>query len=155
HIQDDQRALNHFHDALVPGGHAIVLVPAHPWLYTACDETLGHFRRYTPDELRERMEAAGFDIVSLRQFNRLGVAGWWVSGKLGKKDLSPFQMRAYELLLPVAKLLDRIGAGPGLSLIAVGRKPADGADARPAARTVQAALPDSGRAAAVQPAPAV
>lgn len=154
HIEDDQRALDHFHGALVPGGHAVVLVPAHPWLYTACDDTLGHFRRYTPDELRDKMEKAGFDIVSLRQFNRLGVLGWWVSGKLGKKDLSPFQMRAYEFLLPLAKLLDRIGAGPGLSLIVVGRKPA--ADARPrTADQARAATPEPGPAPAAQPAAAV
>ena len=46
---------------------------------------------------------------------------------------SPTQMRIYELLLPVAKLIDALHIGPGLSLIAVGRKPT-GADApRPAA----------------------
>ncbi len=122
HIKDDERVLRHFYDTLMPGGHAIVLVPAHEWLYTACDKTLGHFRRYTPEDLREKMEEAGFHIVSLREFNRLGVLGWWASGKLGKRDLSPFQMRAYELMLPIAKVLDRIGLGPGLSLIVVGRK---------------------------------
>lgn len=123
HIEDDRLALRHFFDALVPGGHAVILVPAHPGLYTACDRTLGHFRRYRPDELREKMEQAGFQIVQMGEFNRLGAIGWWVSGKLGRRDLSPFQMRLYEFLLPVAKLMDRLRIGPGLSLIAVGRKP--------------------------------
>lgn len=123
HIQDDRATIDNFYTMLQPGGHAIVLVPAHPKLYTACDKTLGHFRRYTPQELTDKFKAAGFEIVSVEEFNRLGVLGWWVSGKLGKKDLSPLQMRAYEFLLPLAKLMDRLKLGPGLSLIIVGRKP--------------------------------
>ncbi len=123
HIEDDAGALKHFYDILEPGGHAIVLVPAHPWLFSKCDEALGHYRRYTDEEVRAKLAAAGFDVVSVRQFNRLGVFGWWLNGKLGRKDLSPTQMRVYEMLLPLAKLMDRIGVGPGLSVIGVGRKP--------------------------------
>jgi glycosyltransferase involved in cell wall biosynthesis len=123
HIEDDAAAIRHFHDILEPGGHAIVLVPAHPRLYTECDRALGHFRRYTEEELRAKFRGAGFEIASVRQFNRLGVFGWWLNGKLGRKDLSPFQMRVYELMLPIAKLMDRVRAGPGLSLVIVGRKP--------------------------------
>jgi glycosyltransferase involved in cell wall biosynthesis len=124
HIENDRTVLDHFREVLRPGGHAVVLVPAHPWLFTECDRTLGHFRRYTESELREKFAAAGFEVVSLQQFNRLGVYGWWVSGKLGRKDLSPFQMRVYELLLPLAKLLDALKLGPGLSIVIVGQKPA-------------------------------
>ncbi len=123
HIEKDQDVLGHFYDILAPGGCAIVLVPCHPWLYTACDKTLGHFRRYTPDELRQKFVAAGFEIVSAQQFNRLGTLGWWASGLLKKRELSPFQMKVYELLMPLARLMDRLKIGPGLSLIVVGRKP--------------------------------
>jgi glycosyltransferase involved in cell wall biosynthesis len=123
HIERDRDVLGHFFDTLAPGGHCIVLVPAHPWLYTVCDKTLGHFRRYTEAELGQKFKDAGFDVVSLQQFNRLGVLGWYASGLLRKRELSPFQMRVYELLLPIAKLMDTLRLGPGLSLIAVGRKP--------------------------------
>lgn len=123
HIEDDTLVLKQFFDALVPGGHAVVLVPAHPALYSACDRALGHFRRYRREELREKMEAAGFGVVQIGEFNRLGTLGWWVSGKFGVRELTPLQMRAYELMLPLAKLMDTLRIGPGLSLIAVGRKP--------------------------------
>jgi glycosyltransferase involved in cell wall biosynthesis len=123
HIEDDQSALKHFLEVLEPGGHAIVLVPAHPRLYSACDKNLGHFRRYTQEELKGKMAAAGFEVVNIQQFNRLGVPAWWLNGKLGRKDLSPLQMRIYDWLLPIAKALDGLGVGPGLSLIAIGRKP--------------------------------
>jgi glycosyltransferase involved in cell wall biosynthesis len=131
HIENDGAALKHFYDILEPGGHAIVLVPAHPRLFTKCDEALGHYRRYTEEELRSKLTAAGFEVASIRQFNRLGVLGWWLNGKMGRKDLSPMQMRVYEMLLPIAKLIDRIGIGPGLSVVGVGRKPVGVSAARP------------------------
>lgn len=123
HIEQDEHVLRQYFDLLEPGGHAIILVPCHPWLYSECDKALGHFRRYTPEELRGKMQKAGFEVVSLHEFNRLGVMGWWLNRKLGKAHLSPAQMKTYELLLPLAKLWDWTGKGPGLSVIGVGRKP--------------------------------
>ena len=122
HIEADTTALAHYHETLVDGGHCIILVPAQPWLFSECDRALGHFRRYTNAELRKKMEDAGFEVVSLRQFNRLGVAGWFVNKILKRADLSPRQMRLYEWLLIPAKILDALRIGPGLSVIAVGRK---------------------------------
>jgi hypothetical protein len=47
-----------------------------------------------------------------------------VSGKLlGKEHLSHGQMKMYNRLLPLAKLIERVSAWPALSAIAVGRKP--------------------------------
>lgn len=143
HIERDQDVLHEFFEALVPGGHAVVLVPAHPSLYSACDRTLGHFRRYTREELTSKFVAAGFHVASCEEFNRLGVFGWWVNKHLGRKDLSPTQMRIYELLLPLAKLMDMIKVGPGLSLIIVGQKPLDSESAalKATPETVVASLP--------------
>lgn len=53
----------------------------------------------------------------------MGVPGWWVNKKLGRRDLNPRQMRAFEWLLPLAKLVEALKLGPGLSLIGVGRRP--------------------------------
>jgi len=124
HLEPDAEVVQQFHDLLVPGGHAIILVPAHAWLYSECDRTLGHVRRYSLAELRRKLASAGFEIADASPFNRLGTLGWWLSGRLGKRDLSPRQMRLFELMLPVARLMDALRLGPGLSVIAVGRKPA-------------------------------
>jgi glycosyltransferase involved in cell wall biosynthesis len=123
HIASDEAVLRAYYDLLQPGGHAIVLVPAHPSLYGPCDAALGHERRYTRVELHTKMQTAGFEVVSLDEFNRMGVPGWWVNKKLGRRDLNPRQMRAFEWLLPLAKLMERLKIGPGLSLIGVGRRP--------------------------------
>jgi SAM-dependent methyltransferase len=123
HIAPDEQVLRAYHDLLEPGGHAIILVPAHMWLYGPCDEALGHVRRYTSTELHTRMQAAGFEIVMMEEFNRMGVPGWYLNKKLGRRDLNPRQMRLFELLLPVAKGMEAMKLGRGLSLIGVGRKP--------------------------------
>ena len=124
HLGPDEQVLRAYYDLLEPGGHAIILVPAHPSLFSPCDEALGHFRRYTHPELKTKMEGAGFEVRSLTEFNRLGVPGWWLNKQLGRRDLNPRQMRAFEWLLPVAKFMDAAKLGPGLSLIGVGRRPA-------------------------------
>jgi hypothetical protein len=62
--------------------------------------------------------------VMMEEFNRLGVPGWYLNKKLGRRDLNPRQMRAFEWLLPIAKLMESLKLGRGLSLIGVGRKPA-------------------------------
>jgi len=123
HIAPDEQVLRAYYDLLEPGGHAIILVPAHPSLYGPCDAAIGHERRYTQPELHTKMRAAGFEVVSMQEFNRLGVPGWWLNKQLGRRDLNPRQMRAFEALLPVAKLIEALKLGPGLSLIGVGRKP--------------------------------
>jgi hypothetical protein len=54
----------------------------------------------------------------------LASVGWAVSGHLLRKgDVSPWQARGFDRLLPVAKLLDYVLPVPGMSLIVVGRKP--------------------------------
>jgi hypothetical protein len=50
--------------------------------------------------------------------------GWYISGKVLKRtSLSARQMKLFEWLLPVAKLVERLPLLPHLSVIAVGRKP--------------------------------
>jgi glycosyltransferase involved in cell wall biosynthesis len=125
HIAPDEQVLRAYFDLLQPGGHAIILVPAHPSLFSPCDEALGHQRRYTTVELHTKLQRAGFEVVMMEEFNRMGVPGWYLNKQLGRRDLNPRQMRVFEWLLPVAKLMEAMKLGRGLSLIGVGRKPVD------------------------------
>jgi glycosyltransferase involved in cell wall biosynthesis len=123
HIKADEQVLRAYYELLEPGGHAIILVPAHMWLYGPCDAAIGHERRYTQAELHTKMQKVGFEIVQMNEFNRLGVPGWWLNKQLGRRDLNPRQMRLFEWLLPIAKAAEAMHLGPGLSLIGIGRKP--------------------------------
>jgi SAM-dependent methyltransferase len=51
HIPDDRAELARAAGRVRPGGHLVVLSPAHPWLYTSFDHAIGHCRRYTRHSL--------------------------------------------------------------------------------------------------------
>lgn len=52
HIEDDRSELARAALLLRPGGHLVVLSPAHGWLFSPFDEAVGHFRRYSLRTLR-------------------------------------------------------------------------------------------------------
>ena len=51
HIEDDRGELGRATAHLKPGGHLVVLSPAHAWLFSRFDASIGHFRRYTKKTL--------------------------------------------------------------------------------------------------------
>lgn len=65
HLEDDARALEAWREALHPGGHLLLHVPAHPRLFGYWDAMLGHHRRYRKHELRARLVAAGLEPVRI------------------------------------------------------------------------------------------
>lgn len=65
HIADDQAALNALSRTTQPGGHLVLSVPSHPSEWRWDDDFYGHIRRYTPEDLAQKLEAAGFEIVTL------------------------------------------------------------------------------------------
>ena len=68
HIDDDGAGLREVRRLTTPGGYFMVTVPAHRALWSQFDEESHHCRRYEPDELRERLTAAGFAVEYLTPF---------------------------------------------------------------------------------------
>ncbi len=120
HIEGDVSALERLRDVLAAGGKLILLVPAYQSLYGTLDRELGHYRRYSRKELQEKLRATGFRLLELQHFNAAGILGWAVNGLLlRRKKLPPFQLKLYNLLLPLFKI-ERLFRLPfGLSLITV------------------------------------
>src|SRR6266508_335274 len=63
HIEEDTAALAEIYRVCMPGGLALILVPAFKFLWSARDVDLHHYRRYTLGQLTQRMQAAGFNVV--------------------------------------------------------------------------------------------
>ena len=123
HIQDDIGALRNIQTALADGGRAIVLVPYGPWLFGTLDEVLGHYRRYTPDELSAVCAEAGFHVDHIIRFNKSGVPAWWFNCRiLHRKTFGLAQIRALNLFTPIFRMIDAWLPLPPLSLIAILRK---------------------------------
>lgn len=124
HVDDEAQALANIRAALVPGGRAIVLVPQGPWLYGSLDRVLEHRRRYSRASLREAVQAAGFELLDLVDFNKVGVLGWFGSGRvLHREHFSKIHLKAFNTAIPLIRGVDGRAPWPGLSLVAVARKP--------------------------------
>lgn len=123
HIPDDGVGLRNIASALMPGGTAIVLVPQDQGIYGTLDEVLGHYRRYSEAELRERMEAAGFEVERVLQFNRVTRPGWYVNGRiLKRRHFSRLQLWLFDRLVWLWRRVDGVWPWRAVSLIAVGRR---------------------------------
>jgi SAM-dependent methyltransferase len=121
HIEEDIAAMRSMRDMLAPGGKAIVLVPALPFLYGTLDKELGHARRYSRRELGAHMEEAGLRVERLFYFNVAGIAGWFVNARLRKVPRIPLdQLRFFDAMVPVLRLEDAFPLPFGQSLVAVG-----------------------------------
>jgi SAM-dependent methyltransferase len=72
HIEDAAREARQAVSHLKPGGVLIVLAPAHQWLFSAFDEAVGHFRRYTRTTLAA-VVPAGLTTEQLVYLDALGL----------------------------------------------------------------------------------
>lgn len=126
HIEDDRRELAHYHRLLAAQrGCVCLFVPARPEIYAPIDRDFGHFRRYTRPELRQKLAAAGFEIVKLRYYNLAGYFAWWLNFRvLKKRGFNAGAVRLFDrAIFPIVHSFEtRICAPPfGQSLLAVAR----------------------------------
>jgi SAM-dependent methyltransferase len=123
HIKDDVLAMHNCKKLLKKEGHLIILVPAYQLLFNKFDTELEHYRRYTTDMLKKRMQS-DFSIIHSQYFNATGIAGWILSGSiLRKKTIPAGQMKLYNKLVPIFKIIDKVLFNLlGLSAIVVGKK---------------------------------
>ena len=125
HIEDDLAALRNIIGALKPGGRAIILVPHGQSIFGQLDVVLGHFRRYSHEQLAGRLREAGFEVERILNFNRVSRPGWYIAGKVLKRArISRLQLRLFNSLVWLWRRVDRFIPWPPTSIIAIARKPA-------------------------------
>lgn len=128
HLRDDVSALKNMHAILQQQtGIALLMVPAHQWLYGSMDRQAGHFRRYTSASLSNKLQQAGFEILRLYHFNTFGVLPWFINNRILKKDLDGsgigWQIKIFDTyIVPVIRRLEAMIKFPvGQSIIAIVR----------------------------------
>jgi SAM-dependent methyltransferase len=68
HVDEDERVLAEIYRSVRPGGGAVLLVPQHPWLWSAHDRLVEHRRRYSRRGLVRKVQNAGFELDLVTSF---------------------------------------------------------------------------------------
>lgn len=126
HLEEDVRALKAMGSTVAAGGNVVLLVPGYPSLYGEFDRAVGHVRRYTPETLRQAVEAAGLQVTMLKPVNLLGGLAWWAAVRMGGRGRpTPTLVKLYDrVIVPLVRVSERRFAPPfGQSVLCVARVP--------------------------------
>ncbi|MGH8173153.1 MAG: class I SAM-dependent DNA methyltransferase [Rhodanobacteraceae bacterium] len=137
HIERDDAVLASVHDALRPGGGLLITVPQHAWLWSDTDVAAHHVRRYARAELKQKLVAAGFEVLRTTSFVTLLLPAMWLARRRrgdGMQEVeaelalpAPLNAIGYATLRAEAMLIrSGINLPAGGSLLAIARKPAAG-----------------------------
>ena len=122
HIEDDGLALNFIYEMLRQNGKALILVPAHQFLYNNIDKKVGHYRRYSKKTLLDLINKTKFKIDDIYFYNASGILGWILSGNILKKDeIEEDTYSLYDKMIPFIKTIEKhlLFRSIGISLITV------------------------------------
>lgn len=124
HIESDDLALTHTRSLLRPGGMLVLIVPAHEWLYGSMDTSIGHYRRYTTNMLKGKLERVGFRVIRQKYVNMVGAVGWLINGRILRRRVSPAgQLRVANVLTPFLRTIEGNMTPPfGISLLSIAEK---------------------------------
>ena len=125
HIEDDRAEMAAAAAHLHPGGHVIVLSPAHPLLYSPFDKAMRHYRRYTRASLRAAASATALRPVKVIYLDAAGLLASAANRFLFSRSMpTENQIAAWDrLLVPVSRWIDPVLAHRvGKSVLGVWRR---------------------------------
>jgi len=121
---DDDLAIENMFEILQHKGRLILFVPALRMLYGTLDMGLDHYRRYSRGELSKQLEGKGFIIEKDVYMNFFGMFGWFLNGKILRRNILPTdQLLLYNRLMPLFRFFEKITGPPiGQSLLFIAKK---------------------------------
>ncbi len=126
HIEDDKKEAWEAANHLKPGGFLIILSPAHQFLYSPFDRAIGHFRRYSRQELRAAVPA-NLEQVSLRYLDSVGLFASLGNRLLLRQSMPTEKQILFwdQMLVPLSQVVDPLlGYNFGKTVIGVWKKTA-------------------------------
>ncbi len=133
HVGDDAGFLAALAALLAPAGRLVASVPLRPELLGPTDVSAGHFRRYTPESLREALAAAGLEVTASTGYvvallplavahRRRVAAGRSAEGLEHRVPPAPLNAAASAVAVAEGALARWVALPPGLSEIVVARR---------------------------------
>ena len=109
HVENDAMELRQAAQRLGAGGHLIVVSPAHPFLYSAFDRAIGHYRRYSLRALAA-LCPPGLSLAHHRFLDSVGLLASMANRVfLGQAMPSARQLRLWDRgMIRASRWLDRV-----------------------------------------------
>lgn len=113
HIENDKGTIEDFYNSIASGGVVKILVPARMEIYSHMDELVGHYRRYSKEELMDKFRQVGFTVQYCRYFDFIGYFATLVYKVVDNSgDISSDSLELYDkYIFPISKFIDRITFG--------------------------------------------
>lgn len=124
HIEADRGELELASSILKPGGYLVVVVPAHQFLYSNFDRSIGHHRRYSRASLSQLIPSRS-KLVDLKSLDSAGLLASLANAALLKQSVpSESQIKIWDkYLVSASRVLDPLlGFKVGKSIAAVWQK---------------------------------
>jgi protein-L-isoaspartate O-methyltransferase len=125
HIEDDVAEIHAAAAHLTPGGRIIVLSPAHQWLFSPFDSSIGHFRRYNRASLR-KVSPPDLLLEQLIYLDACGIVTSAANQMFLRQSMpTKAQIGVWDKwVVPVSRVIDPVlGYSLGKSIVGVWRKP--------------------------------
>lgn len=109
HIEDDEAIIKLWFNKLKPGGTLLIYVPAFQILYTSMDKKVGHFRRYTRQQLDRKLKRAEFKVNDIRYADSIGYLATLIYKILDNGDggLNSGLLKIYDRwIFPISLIVD-------------------------------------------------
>jgi SAM-dependent methyltransferase len=126
HIEDDRAEVTAAAERLAPGGHLVVLCPAHQAVYSQFDAAIGHYRRYDRPGLLALTPPSLVPVTAF-YLDSLGLLLSAVNRYLAKQSApTPATIKIWDSsFIPLSRVFDPLtGYHLGRSVIAIWRKAA-------------------------------
>jgi SAM-dependent methyltransferase len=108
HIEHDGAELERAAAHVAPGGSLIVLSPALPFLFSPFDRSVGHFRRYTAQSLKD-VTPPGLSVKDWFFLDGLGVLASLFARVAKRSAPTQAQIATWDqLIVPVSRITDAV-----------------------------------------------
>lgn len=125
HVQDDRTQIEEAERLVRPGGHIVILSPAHQWLFSEFDKSIGHIRRYDKRSLRS-LAPRGWIEKKLAYLDSVGVL-LSLANALALRQAMPTRLQISlwdRLCVPLSRIVDCALLGNfGKSILAIWENP--------------------------------
>jgi SAM-dependent methyltransferase len=109
HIEEDILAMKNVNKTLLPGGIFFISVPQYSFMWSAADDEALHKRRYSKQELREKLETSGFKILYCGSYMFTLFPVMYLSRMLGKKRAGNYtELAISPVLNQLFKIISKI-----------------------------------------------